>query len=76
MDWAEALLVLGRPEDASRMVLAAENVRLALSMCSTLPTVDSTPTRYVVREKISQPGKWYPDAVVATVCHNRRRVED
>ncbi len=64
MDWAEALLVLGRPEDASRMVLAAENVRLGIEHVfysayrgQYAHTVSWYGKRY------PKPGKWYPDAV-------------
>ncbi|MGE5580288.1 MAG: hypothetical protein ACM3WU_09620 [Bacillota bacterium] len=64
IDWAEALLLLGRPEVASQMTFVAENVRLGIERVfysayrgQYAHTVSWYGKRY------PKAGRWYPDAV-------------
>jgi len=64
IDWAEALLLLGRPEAASQMTFAAENVRLGIErVFYSAHRGQYAHTVSWYGKKYPKPGRWYPDAV-------------
>lgn len=63
-DWAEAMLLMGRPELSSRFSFAAENVRLGIeSVFHSAYRGQYAHTVSWYGKRYPKPGRWYPDAV-------------